>query len=236
MKFAPIPKFPCTAEELAEFRSRVSMPGNFGTFSQTTVVNGQIYAEGTTTKPFRDNSVVWNRSLTEVTYSVCRGEVQLRRRPRTADAGIQVVDVENITQLEGTYSREVVAFYNARVLGGDKNFSRVPRLAWVTVPASEAKRLNIVEVTQPVEVEWPISIRTGDAQIPTTINPDTAFRFNPQTGRPEAFSITEYDREFPLVKGGTLSDDEILGSVQAILAGPGSAQDKVQSIRLTLAA
>ena len=115
---------------------------------------------------------------------------------------------------------------------GRVQVARLAPVAPFPLDRGEAQRLNIATPPTPVDVEWPIAIPTGDAQIPTTINPDVAFRFNPQTGRAEAFSITEYDREFPLVVGSGMSDAELVDSVAGILASGMSIAEQARAIRM----
>lgn len=233
MKFVPIPRFPCTAEELADFRALVFMPRNIGAFPIQQVVAGTIPSAGPTVKPWRDNAAVWNPGQQSFTYTVQRGEVNLRLRPRQGDAGNVIVDAEGITEIETVYSMQATRFYHDRFIkSGGREFARIPKLVQVTIDRAEAQRLNIATPPTAVEVEWPIAVPTGDAQIPTTINPDVAFRYNPQTGRVEAFSITEYDREFPLVVGSGMSDQELVDAVAGILASGMSITEQAKAIRM----
>lgn len=230
MKFIPIPQFPCQPEELAAFREAVSMPGNIGAFASQQVVGGVIPAVGPV-KPWRDNAAVWQSWLQSFEYTVQRGEVRLSLRSRQSDAGIVVTDAEGIGELEGVYSMQAIAFYNRRFLqSGGKEFARIPRLVRVTVDRAEAGRLSIYNPSMPVAVEWPIAIPTGDAQIPTTINPKIAFRYGP-TGRVEVFNIDDYDREYPLTATGGMSDEELVGAVRFILAQNLGVEATARAIR-----
>ena len=230
MKFVPIPKFPCAPEELAAFRAAVNMPGNIGAFPAQQVVAGVIPSQGSP-KPWRDNSTVWQPGRESFEYIVQRGEVQLKLRSRQSDAGIVVTDAEGIGELDGVYSTQAIAFYNRRFLqSGGKEFARIPRLVRVSMDRAEAARLSIVNGPIPITVEWPISIPTGDAQIPTTINPKVALMYATD-GRVVAFDIDEYDREHPIVSGA-MSDEELVDAVTAIIASPLAVADKAKAIRL----
>lgn len=230
MKLVPIPNFPCTPEELAAFRAIVNMPGNIGAFSSQQVVAGVIPSQGTP-KPWRDNSTVWQPGRESFEYVVQRGEVQLKLRSRQSDAGVVVTDAEGIGELEGVYSMQAIAFYNRRFLqSGGKEFARIPKLVRVSMDRAEASRLSIMNPSTPITVEWPISIPTGDAQSPTTINPKVALMYAAD-GRVVAFDIDEYDREHPIVSGA-MSDEELVDAVSAIIASPLTVADKAKAIRL----
>lgn len=233
MKFYPMPQFPGPSETLAEFAAVVRIPKNFGLFAAPVVTSaGVMPAEGVGLKPYRNNAAVYTFA-SSFTHLVQRGAIALSQRSRIGDAGTPVVDVEGITELEGTYSREAIAFYNRRVLAGDKSFLRVPRLIWVTQERNEASRLNIVfpPGQPPVAVEWPLAIATNDAQIPTSFNNEVALRFHPTSGTVEAFFFADYDREFPIVTG-SLADAEFLGAVEGILESPMGPSEKATAIRL----
>jgi hypothetical protein len=233
MKFYPVPKFPCSDKQLEEFRQFVLLPGNISAFnSQRVFPSGVIPAEGTSPKPWRDNAVIWQPGKGAFEYFVLRGEVNLKLRTVQGDAGIPVTDAEGIGELDG-YSMYAIAFYNRRFLqSGGKEFARIPKIAKITLDRSEVQRLNIINPATPVEIEWPVAIPTGDAQWPSTINPKCAFRFNEKNGI-EAFDIDEYDRENPLVSG-LLSDEELVGAVQAIIQAPMSVSEKAKAIRLVV--
>lgn len=235
MKFYPIPLWPGPEEALAEFAAFIRMPGNIGRYAAPKVNSaGVIPAEGVGPHPHRDNSLIYNPGASSLTYLIHRGDAILTPRTRVGDAGIPVTDVEGLRQLDGTYPKVAMDFYFRRVVAGDKNFFRIPRLSWEVISASEAGRLNIAPLADPfaqIVVDWPLAIPNRDPQTFTTMNPDAAFRYNPSTGRPEAFSVTEYDREFPLVSG-SLGADEFLGAVEGILNSGMTPDEKARAIRL----
>lgn len=235
MKFYPIPLWPGPEAALEEFANFIKMPGNIGKYAAPRVTAaGVIPAEGIGPHPHRDNTTKWNPGLQTVRHLIHRGEAHLSPRTRTGDAGIPVTDVEGLRQLDGTYPKAAMDFYFQRVSRGDRAFFNIPLLIWVDIPAAEAGRLNIAPLANPasqIVVEWPLAIPNNDPQTFTTMNPDAAFRFNPETGRPEAFSVTEYNREFPLVSG-TLEADEFLGAVEGILGSGMTPDEKAKAIRL----
>ena len=224
MKFVPLPKFPTTSENLNDFREIAAIPGNIATFSSQAVLAGAIPAEGAGVKPWRDNSPIWFPNIENFDYSVVTNDFfSLTPRTMIGDAGIPVTDVAGITALEGFFSGPVIAFYNRRVLQSNgKEFSKIPKLMKLTLTRGEAKRLNILNPSKEVDVLWPVSY-------PLPVY--TALRFNPVTNVVEAFNILEYEKAFPVVSGA-LSDEELIGAVQAILASPMSAGDKAKAIRL----
>ena len=230
MKFVPIPKFPCTPEELAAFRAAVNMPGNIATFPAQQVSAGIIYASGEL-KPWRDNSTIWQPGRQSFEYIVQRGEVVLKLRPRQSDAGTVTVDAEGIGELDGFYSGPVIEFYNRRFIqSGGKEFGRIPRLIRVTVDRAEASRLSIMTPPAPTAVEWPISVPIPDGHSPNSIPVKTALMFA-SNGSLVAFDIDEYERENPLVVGA-ISDQELVDSVTAIIATPMPVSEKAKAIRL----
>ena len=147
--------------------------------------------------------------------------------------------MDGIRRLEvAGYPREAIKFYNERIIaakGGE--FLKVPIIGAVTYPREEAASLNLVAPSYnynfATPVAWPIGIPTGDPNVPNTINPNVAFRFNPQTGWPEAFLIADYNREFPLnaAPTGKLTDQELVNEVSDILASGMPVPKQAEAIR-----
>jgi len=235
MQFVPVPKFPCTDAEMQAFRDILNIPRNLVLFPDTRLVNGIQPAEGDVFKPWRDNSAVWRDDPTLTHFCIePMGRLLLSYRERIGDAGKNIPDVAGIVDLEKAgYSRDAVTFYNERVIaakGGE--FTRVPFIGRAITDRQSAANLNLVIPGGPV-VRWPIGIPAGDANVPNTINPNVAFRFNPQTNWPEAFLIADYNREFPLnaAPTGKLTDQELVNEVGAILASGMPVPKQAEAIR-----
>lgn len=224
MQFVPVPKFPCTDAEMQAFRDILKIPHNLVLFPDARLVNGTQPAEGDAFKPWRDNSAVWRDDPALTYFSIYPNAViALAYRERVGDGGKTVADVAGIRDLEiAGYSREAIKFYNERVIaakGGE--FVRVPAIAASIYPRQQAVDLNLL-IPSTSTVCWPIGIPTGDANVPNTINPNVAFRFNPQTNWPEVFLIADYNREFPLnaAPTGKLTDQELVSEVGKPLPTP----------------
>lgn len=238
MKFYPIPKFyPVVSaatmqqldEEMAAFRKFAFVPLDIPWTASQRTVNGVIPQQGATCKPFRYNAALYKPGPFD--FLVQRGEVNLRLRSSPSDAGTVTVDAENITELEGLYHRAAIAFYVERFLkSGGKEFARIPRLVRETASREEALRLNVVTPAT-VDVAWALGLFTGDAVVPNTLNPKLAFRFA-ANDRVEAFHVDEYNAENPIV-AGSMSEEELVDTVQAILADSTmSVVEKARAIRL----
>jgi len=236
MKFVPIPKFPAgrlddeqAMKAFREFREFLAIPGNLKMYPCKQVVSGNIFAEGSTIKPVRDDAAKWFPAMQTFEYFVLRGEVNLKLRLRPGDAGNPIVDAENLMDLSGFYSREAIEFYNRRFLKSNgAEFARIPRMVRVTVTNAEALRINIntPDNVTPVGYEWPIAIPQADGHAFTTLPVKVAFRFNGDTV--EAFNIDDYDHEIPVSTG---NDDEIFDEITAIMAMPRSKAERVNAIR-----
>lgn len=223
VKFVPVPKFPTSEANLLDFREIMGIPGNIPTFSTQTVIAGTLPAQGASAKPYRDNATIWQPGRPTFDYVLCcDGELKLSLRSRVGDAGTPVIDAEGITALEGLFSGPAISFYNDRFLRSNgREFSRIPRPYRVTLPRDEAMRLNLINPATPANIQWPVS-----SPLPVY----TALRFN-TSGVVEAFNINEYDKAFPLVSGA-LSDAELVGAVQAILASGMTVTEQAKAIRM----
>lgn len=220
VKFVPVPRYPTTDAQLAEYRALVGMP--VAAFASQRVVADTIPAFGATPKPWRDNAVIWMPERTEFSYLVCcEGEFTLKVRSRQSDGGVVITDAEGITALEGIFDGRTIAFYNRRFLqSGGREFARIPRPVKVTLPREEAGRLNIMNPAAPIDVQWPVAQPLGNA-----------LRFHPDSGAVEVFSSSDYERDFPIVSG-KLSDQELIEAVMAILGRNMPADQKARAIRL----
>jgi len=213
----------------------VFLPKNIGAFYRKELVAGIIPSDGSSIKPWRDNATVWNPGKETFEYIFQKGTVELEIRSLPGDAGNQIVDAKNLMELEGTYSGKAIKFYVDRFLkSGGKEFSKIPKLVKVELNRAEAKKLNL---SAPLSGElpsdlYPVALPFDDSHIKTTLNPNVAFRFTP-SGDVEGFDIDEYDHEFPLVVNSSgLSDQELIDSVEGILASPLSLGEKAKAIRL----
>jgi len=233
MKFVKIPSFPSSEKELQDFKDLVFLPKNIGAFYRKELVAGIIPSDGSSIKPWRDNATVWNPGKETFEYIFQKGTVELEIRSLPGDAGNQIVDAEGLMELEGTYSGKAIKFYNDRFLkSGGKEFAKIPKLVKVELNRAEAKRLNLSEGNVAGATDlYPVALPFDDSHIKTTLNPNIAFRYG-DTGI-EAFDIDDYDREFPLVVNSSgLSDQELIDSVEGILASPLSLGEKAKAIRL----
>ncbi len=237
MKFYPVPKFPCDPAELAEFRELLKIPRNLVLYPNRNLVNNISPNEGDVFKPWKDTQAAWrdDNVLSHYCISPSAPPYILTYREHVADGGGVVPGVGGLGQLTPGYSAKAVSFYYQRVMaakGGE--FTKIPRI-WLSYASRvDAGNLNLtLPMTVPV-VAWPIGIPTGDDNSPSTINPEVAFRFNPDTGWPEAFLIDEYDKEFPLsalTSAPKLTDSELVGEVKDILALGMSVARTAEAIR-----
>ncbi len=237
MKFYPVPKFPCDPAELAEFRELLNIPRNLVLFPNRNLVNNIQPNEGDSFKPWKDTQAVWRDDNVLAHYYINPVALPyiLTYREYGADGGGTVPDVGGLGQLDTNYSPKAVAFYVKRIMsarGGE--FTKVPRIWLKYSSRADARNLNLtLPMTIPAAI-WPIGTPTMGDNSPSTINPEVAFRFNPNTGWPEAFLIDEYDKEFPLsvpTPAPTLTDSELVGEVKDILALGMSVAKTAEAIR-----
>ena len=235
LKVIPIPdprKGPITKETLAALRQNFLLIPSIGAFAseqhwiESTGVGAPV--DGNSAKYWRDNGAIWQTTKDTFQYLV------LERNPD----GTFVRMPLNFSDQSFNYLGPITATFYRQYA---RHFPIIPRLVLKSMSRFDSARLNFgprIAEDYPLGSIFPDpTTENGRVTLPNEI----AFRFNPQTGAPEAFWITDYMKEYPFDytpqeppppgSSQRLSDDELVNAVSSIVTTPMSVKDKASAIR-----